>query len=177
MTSRSGRAAGRRPWLIQCHRTRPLGLWVSGAKNGDPGTHWVGIMDFIGLSNDIKWWYSSHWAEFQGLVWEDDFRLVTHIDWQKEISLFPWSKVTTPGKEFSQLFYPQSNSINYHSKMAMFYGQPPWPLKFLLPKEQLDFSSTPQPADWFQVTALGNQKALTCAGNYRKTQEISPPKR
>jgi hypothetical protein len=70
-----------------------------------------------------------------------------------------------------------TNSINYHSKMAMFYGQPHWPLKFLLPKEQLDFSSTPQPADWFQVTALGNQKVLTCAGNYRKTQEISPPKR
>ena len=112
--TRSGRAAGRRPWLIQwiqCHRTRPK--WVfQRLKMGilEP-TGW-GSMDYIGLSNDIKWWYSSlGWIS--RACWEDDFRLVTHIDWQKEISLFPWRKA------YPRKGIQPTNSINYHSKMAM----------------------------------------------------------
>ena len=149
-----------------------MGLWVSEAKNGDPGTHWVGI-PWITLGYQM--------------ISNDD---IHPLGWISRACLRRWFQAGCThrlAKGNHPLFlkksaYPRkgiqpTNSINYHSKMAMFYGQPPWPLKFLLPKEQLDFSSTPQPADWFQVTALGNQKVLTCVGNYRKTQEISPPKR
>ena len=152
---RSGRAAGHRPWLTQCHRTR-LGLGGILESNFAVG------VDYQMISNADLSWFIHNWVNFKHSFERGLAHLVTQMGSSSSLTCAPRQK------EISQMFPNVLSQTKYQNKKVVFYGQPFWPSKFLLHPEELGFSSTPQPADWFQAAAWAEVHPLGIIGRWLK---------